>query len=57
MNNTLLISSLILIAEDLVSVIKSESGTTYYSSTLKRVIDISQVQEIIDEAKEKIKNE
>ena len=57
MNNTLLISSLILIAEDLVSVIKSESGTTYYSSTLKRVIDISQVQEIIDEAKEKIKYE
>ena len=57
MNNTLLISSLILIAEDLVSVIKSESGTTYYSSTLKRVIDISQVQEIIDKAKEKIKYE
>ena len=57
MNNTLLISSLILIAEDLVSVIKSEGGTTYYSSTLKRVIDISQVQEIIDEAKEKLKYE
>lgn len=53
----IIFSSLIDIATDFVNVVKGEGGQTYYSSTLKKVVDIKQILEIIEEAKQLEKNE
>jgi len=49
-DNKLILNSLILIAIDLVGIVKGEGGANYYSKSLKAVIDISEVENIIKEA-------
>ncbi len=55
MENELIIECLISIGDDLINLVKGEGANTYYSNSLRKVINIKEVEEIVEEAKQLMK--